>query len=127
MRSRLIRSLATLVASSSLVSLGAFGALCARADAGTATATSIVAANFTFTPGKITTHVGSKTTLKLTSSGGVHGLESKDLGIPQTVIAPGKPVEVTFTPTKAGTYKIQCAIPCGEGHDKMVLEVVVEP
>jgi cytochrome c oxidase subunit 2 len=124
MKPRFVRPLATL-AVATIVSAGTLGALAARADAHTPT--QVVAANFTFTPAKITTHVGEKTTLRLTSSGGVHGLESKELGIPQTVIVPGKTVEVTFTPEKAGTYKIPCAIPCGEGHEKMILVVVVEP
>jgi cytochrome c oxidase subunit 2 len=125
MHSRFVPLLATF-AVASLGLVGGFAALPDRADATASAPTEIVASNFTFAPGKITLHVGQKTTLRLTSAGGVHGLESKDLGIPQTVIAPGKPVEVTFTPQKAGTYKIQCAIPCGEGHEKMMLEVVVE-
>jgi cytochrome c oxidase subunit II len=124
MRPPFVRLLATL-AIASLAFAGEFAAVAARADA--LTTTKVVASNFTFTPAKITTRVGEKTTLSLTSSGGVHGLESKELGIPQTVMAPGKTVAVTFTPKKAGTYKIQCAIQCGTGHDKMVLEVVVKP
>jgi cytochrome c oxidase subunit 2 len=124
MRSRFARLLVA-GALASFAFAGGLAALPARADAHAPL--EIVASNFTFTPAKITTRVGEKTTLRLTSSGGVHGLESKELGIPQTVMAPGKAVALTFTPKKAGTYKIQCAIQCGTGHDKMVLEVVVRP
>jgi heme/copper-type cytochrome/quinol oxidase subunit 2 len=38
---------------------------------------------------------------------------------------PNKFVTVTFTPKKAGTYTLHCAIVCGAGHDDMVLVVKV--
>jgi cytochrome c oxidase subunit II len=87
----------------------------------------IVASNWKFTPGSIELHVGETTTLHLTSSGGVHGISSTDLGIPDTTIAPGKFVDVMVTPKTAGTYKIHCSIPCGPGHGDMVLTVEVKP
>jgi cytochrome c oxidase subunit 2 len=118
---------ARLLVAGAIASFAIAGGLAALpARAGAHAPFDVVASNFTFAPAKITTHVGEKTTLRLTSSGGVHGLESKELGIPQTVVAPGKTVAVTFTPKKAGTYKLQCAIQCGTGHDKMVLEVAVK-
>lgn len=86
----------------------------------------IVASNWKFTPSTITLHVGETTQLRLTSSSGVHGLKSDDLGIPQTTISPGKFVTVSVTPTKAGTYVLPCAIMCGPGHGDMKLTVVVE-
>ncbi len=124
MNSPFARPLATLTLVAFATVLGVC-VLPGRADASAPVL--ITAQNFSFAPAKITVHVGQKTTLRLTSAQGVHGLESKDLGIPQTVIAPGKSVDVTFTPTKAGTYTVHCAIPCGEGHDKMMLVIVVEP
>ena len=87
----------------------------------------IVAANWKFTPAKISIPVNEKTTLHLTSSSGVHGIESKDLGIEQTTISPGKFVDVTFTPKKAGTYVLHCAVVCGPGHSDMTLTVEVTP
>jgi cytochrome c oxidase subunit II len=124
MNSPFARPLATLALAAFATVLGVC-VLTGRADA--SAPIQITAQDFSFSPAKITAHVGQKTTLRLSSNQGVHGLESKDLGIPQTVIAPGKSVDVTFTPTKAGTYTVQCAIPCGEGHDKMMLVIVVEP
>ena len=85
----------------------------------------VVASNWKFTPATIEAHVGEETTLRLTSSEGVHGIESADLGIPKTMITPGKFVEVKFTPKKAGTYVLHCAIMCGEGHEKMALTIKV--
>lgn len=86
----------------------------------------IVASNWKFTPNTITVQAGEQTTLRLTSSEGVHGLASSDLGIAQTTIMPGKTVTVTFTPKKAGTYKLNCTIMCGAGHANMVLTIIVK-
>lgn len=86
----------------------------------------VVASNWKFTPNTITLHVGETTTLRLTSTEGVHGLKSDDLGIPQTTIAPGKFVTVEVTPKKAGTYVLPCSIICGPGHANMKLTVVVQ-
>jgi len=83
----------------------------------------IVASNWKFTPAKIEAHVGEETALNLTSSEGVHGIESTDLGIAKTTIVPDKMVAVKFTPKKAGTYELHCAIVCGAGHENMVLTV----
>src|SRR5690349_14155112 len=86
----------------------------------------IVASNWKFTPQTITLHVGETTQLRLTSSEGVHGIESADLGIPKTTIMPGKFTTVDVTPKKAGTYTIHCSIVCGAGHADMVLTVKVQ-
>ncbi len=85
----------------------------------------VVAANWKFTPATIVAHVGKETTLRLTSSEGVHGIESAELGIAKTMIMPGKFVEVKFTPKKAGTYVVHCAIMCGAGHADMALTIKV--
>jgi len=87
----------------------------------------IVASNWKFTPAKISIPVNDETTLRLTSSAGVHGIESTDLGIAKTTITPDKFVTVTFTPKKAGTYVIHCAVICGPGHGDMTLTVEVTP
>jgi cytochrome c oxidase subunit 2 len=87
----------------------------------------IVAANWKFTPNAIEMHVGETTVLHVTSSGGVHGLQSDDLGIPQTTIKPNEFVDIAVTPKKAGTYVIHCSIPCGPGHGDMTLTVEVKP
>jgi cytochrome c oxidase subunit 2 len=100
-------------------------AIAAVADAPTSTTIAITAYNWGFTPATITVKAGQPVTLKLTSTAGVHGLQSDDLGIPQTAIQPGKYVTVTFTPKKPGTYQIYCSIPCGPGHKTQHLTIVV--
>ena len=87
----------------------------------------IVASNWKFVPATVTMHVGEATHLRLTSSEGVHGIASDDLGIAKTLIVPGKFADVDVTPKKAGTYVVKCAIVCGAGHDTMALTVKVLP
>ncbi|MDQ2858238.1 MAG: cupredoxin domain-containing protein [Candidatus Eremiobacteraeota bacterium] len=93
--------------------------------AATHPATDIAVKNWSFTPATVEAHVGEPTVLRFTSSEGVHGVESADVGLAKETIAPGKVSEVTFTPKKEGTYSVHCAVVCGEGHDKMVLTVKV--
>lgn len=85
----------------------------------------VAASNWKFVPNTITLHVGKTTHVHLTATGGVHGIKSNELGIPLTVISPGKGVVVNVTPKKAGIYVLHCAVICGVGHSKMALTVVV--
>jgi cytochrome c oxidase subunit II len=86
----------------------------------------IAVSSWKFVPATITIPVGEPTVLRLTSTQGVHGIQSDQLGIPQTTIANGKTVLVTFTPQKAGTYVIHCSVFCGAGHGDMKLTIVVQ-
>lgn len=86
----------------------------------------VAAANWKFTPAKIVLHLGETTTLHLTSTAGVHGIKSTELGIPDTMLTPGKFVDVTVTPKKTGTYKVYCSVFCGAGHADMYLTVEVK-
>jgi cytochrome c oxidase subunit II len=87
----------------------------------------IVASNWKFTPAQISIPVGEPTTIRVTSTSGVHGLESDALGIAKTTITPGTFQLITFTPKTAGTYVLHCAVICGPGHADMTLTVVVTP
>lgn len=78
-----------------------------------------------FAPSEITVKAGQPVTLQFTGKSGVHGIESKELGIPATTIMPGSTKSVTFTPQKPGTYTLHCTIPCGPDHAKMTLVVKV--
>ena len=110
-----------------LLTIAAFAALIVPAAAPAAAHPSIdiVASNWKFTPDTIELHVGETTTLRLTSSEGVHGLASDDLGIPTTTITPGSFKTITVTPKKAGKYVLHCAVMCGAGHANMTLTVNV--
>jgi heme/copper-type cytochrome/quinol oxidase subunit 2 len=91
----------------------------------TATTVNLVASNWKFTPGTITVHVNKPTTLRFTSSMGVHGVYSPELGIANTMIQPRKFTTVTFTPKKKGTYTVHCVVYCGPGHANMTFTVKV--
>ena len=69
----------------------------------------------------------NRRTLRLTSSEGVHGLQSDELGIPQTAIAPGSFKTIQVTAKKPGKYVLHCAIMCGAGHSNMTLTIYVAP
>ncbi len=110
-----------------LISLAAIAILAGGAAAAAHPSIDVVASNWKFTPSTIELHAGETTTIRLTSSEGVHGLKSDDLGIPQTAITPGQSTTVTITPKKAGKYVLHCAIMCGAGHADMTLTVNVLP
>jgi len=80
-----------------------------------------------FVPDHLVLHLGKPQTLRFSSSGGVHGVASTDLGIPPTTIAPGQPISVVVVPKKAGTYKLNCTIVCGPNHADMLLTIDVKP
>ena len=94
------------------------------AAAGTQSIT-VTASNWKFAPAEITVHVNQPVALKLSSSEGVHGFASLELGINNTILAPGSTKTVTFTPTKVGTYTIHCTMMCGQGHADMTFIVKV--
>ena len=85
----------------------------------------IQASNWKFSQSTITAHVGQPVTLQVVSKEGVHGIQSDELGIPNTMLLPGKSVTVTFTPKKAGSYVVHCSVPCGQGHASMAFTVNV--
>jgi cytochrome c oxidase subunit II len=121
-----MRSIALILSAAGFMCALILGAIAAPASAHEPI--DVVAANWKFTPNTITVHVGETQTIRVTSSEGVHGLQSDELGVKQAVIAPNKFTIVTFTaPSKPGTYKIHCSIPCGAGHNDMVLTIQVEP
>lgn len=110
-----------------LASLGSGVALAGSESVATAAAQpiAVTASNWKFSPAEITVHVNQPVTLKLSSSEGVHGFASPDLGINNTMLAPGSTKTVTFTPTKPGTYAIHCSMMCGQGHADMTFIVKV--
>jgi cytochrome c oxidase subunit 2 len=99
----------------------------AFADAPATPAIQITASNWQFAPASIVAHPGQTIVLQAKSTEGVHGLISPELGIKSVMLLPGKTVTVTFVaPTKAGRYYIRCSVPCGPGHDKMMIAVDVQ-
>lgn len=126
MNARTARSYAprsiTLMMTVAVIALGLLAT--AATTAAPPSTVNIVVSEWRFTPARIILVAGQTTTFRLTSEVGVHGIKSDDLGMAQTTIT-GSPVNVTFTPRRPGTYRLECSIFCGGGHTGMVLTVVV--
>jgi cytochrome c oxidase subunit 2 len=123
-----VRSSAIIVAGALLLAAAAVPGSAAKPHQAALPVVNVVAtADQKFAPDHVVLHAGKRQTLRFTSLAGVHGIASTDLGIPSTMITPDKPVSVSVTPKKAGTYKVPCSIVCGPGHADMALTVEVKP
>ena len=105
-----------LLALSALVFAGPFAQPSNAAD--TAQTTKITAKKYEFTPKEITVKKGQLAVLELTSADRTHGFSAPDLNI-RAAIAPGKSVQVKFTPDKVGEFPFFCDVFCGAGHEDM--------
>jgi cytochrome c oxidase subunit 2 len=82
------------------------------------------AAKFQFSATEIRVRKGRPVTLVISSADFPHGFSIPDFGVRVDLI-PGKTVELTFTPDRAGGFAFLCDNFCGEGHDRMTGMVVV--
>ncbi len=93
----------------------------------TTTGIELTASNWQFSPSALVVHPGETVVLHAKSIEGAHALISTDLGIKTVMLLPGKTVDVTFVaPSKPGKYYMHCHLPCGPGHDSMVVVVDVQ-
>ena len=100
-------------------------AVSGSAGAGAGEVIQIRASRWSYDPGSITLHKGVEVTLELTSSDVQHGFNVPGLGIRASIL-PGKVSRVSLTPMKTGTFPFHCDYYCGEGHEGMEAEIVVE-
>lgn len=84
----------------------------------------VKARKFSFTPNELRIRTGQPVTLLLSSEDFVHGFSVPDFNARIDLI-PGKTVELTFTPSRAGEFVFLCDNFCGEGHDKMSGTLIV--
>ena len=84
----------------------------------------LTATRFEFSMKEISVIRGRPATLVLTTPDFVHGFGLPDFNVRVDLI-PGKTVEVTFTPDRAGRFVFLCDNFCGEGHDRMTGFLVV--
>ena len=101
---------------------GAAGAY--RAAAAVPERIALGAAKFEFSAAEIRVRKGRAVTLVLSSADFPHGFSIPDFGV-RVDLVPGKTVELTFTPDRAGRFVFLCDNFCGEGHDRMTGIVVV--
>ncbi|MCD9024130.1 cupredoxin domain-containing protein [Cohnella silvisoli] len=81
----------------------------------------ITAVNWKFDQPEIKAKVGDTLKLTLVNKSGVHGFTSDELGIK---LKNKQTQEVKLD--KAGTYEFHCSIQCGQGHDNMTGNIIVE-
>ncbi len=69
---------------------------------------------------------GDTVVIRLSSSDVIHGFSLKDFGIfINDGIHPGRPVIVTFTADKAGTFSFACNAICGSLHENMTGTIII--
>jgi cytochrome c oxidase subunit II len=86
----------------------------------------VSARRFEYQPSRITLKVGQPVVLELTTRDRKHGFKQSQLGL-RAEIVPGRATRLAFTPLSAGTFPFACSLFCGDGHEDMGGELVVEP
>ena len=85
---------------------------------------SVTAAQWSFSPNPIEVAKGESVILHVKSADVAHGFWVPELGINKEIPA-GQIVDISFTPSIAGTYTIICSVFCGDGHSGMKGSIVV--
>ncbi len=86
----------------------------------------VTAKKFEYSPSEIHLKKGEPVVLEFVSLDRKHGFEAPDLGL-STEIDPKAPSRVRFVPQKEGRFPFHCSVFCGDGHEDMTGEIVVEP
>ena len=92
--------------------------LAAQGSAASGTRIELTARKFEFGAKEIRVKKGQPVTLVLRAQDFAHGFNLPDFNI-RADFVPGKTVELTFTPERAGNFIFLCDIFCGEGHGFM--------
>jgi heme/copper-type cytochrome/quinol oxidase subunit 2 len=121
-KQRISRALLAFIAAALLIALAPLPVLAAPA----ARTIRVEAENFAFTPGVVRVNPGDQVTIELVSKDVVHGLSID--GYPVNLTAePGQTARVTFTASRAGSYKLRCSVACGSLHPFMTGKFEVGP
>lgn len=79
------------------------------------------AVNWAFSEPEIRANVGDTLKLTMINEVGLHGLKIDEFDVE---ILDGETATIHLD--KAGTYEFYCSIQCGQGHDNMVGQIIVE-
>jgi cytochrome c oxidase subunit 2 len=85
----------------------------------------ISARRFEYSPREIRLKKGEPVVFELTTLDRMHGFNCPDLGV-RADIKPGEVVRVRAVPDKVGTFTFFCDIYCGEGHEEMSGQFIIE-
>jgi cytochrome c oxidase subunit II len=99
--------------------------LLAAGPSGSERVVHVKAKRFEFSPQVIKLKKGERVTLELESLDRKHGFEVPDLHISESIVA-GEITRLTLTATRTGTFPFHCNVFCGEGHEDMTGEIVIE-
>ena len=86
----------------------------------------VTAKKFEYSPSEIHVKKGEPVVLEFVSLDRKHGFEVPELGL-STEIDPKAPSRVRFVPQKEGRFPFHCSVFCGDGHEDMTGEIVVDP
>jgi len=86
----------------------------------------VKAGDFAYTPGVITVNRGDHVTIELISTDVAHGLYIDGYGL-KVVAEPGQSASLDFIANHAGTFRLRCAVPCGDLHPFMIGKLKVQP
>jgi len=77
-----------------------------------------------FNPSKIEVSEGDTVVLRISSEDVDHGFNLPQFGVNKKIV-PGETVTVEFVADKKGTYRFFCNVFCGEGHEQMEGQLIV--
>lgn len=86
----------------------------------------VAAGNYAFDPGVLRVNPGDRITIELISTDVVHSLSIDGYAV-EVMAEPGQTARASFVAGRAGTYKIRCAMPCGNLHPFMTGKLQVGP
>jgi cytochrome c oxidase subunit 2 len=112
----------TLVLAAALTAAGILGY---AQSTPSASAITVTAKKYDFTPNVITVRKGDRVKLVITALDRDHGIKIESYRIDQK-LPKGEPVTVEFVADQAGTFPFQCSQFCGFGHKNMKGTLVVE-
>lgn len=93
---------------------------------GNAVKVHVTATDYKWTLDKKDFQVGVPIDFIVKSGEGTHGFSIVQENVAQSVASGQKPVNIVWTPKKAGTYVIKCNVYCGSGHDNMWTKIQVQ-
>ncbi len=85
----------------------------------------LTAKRFEYEPARIVLKRGQPVDVELVSLDCRHGFNAPGLGL-RSDIVPGAPGHLRFVPQSVGTFAFHCDVFCGDGHEDMSGEIVVE-